>query len=156
MPLTIPMHLAYEFDVKASAPEAFALLADVPRSASHYPKLAHLVDLGKGAYRWEMEPVGSGPVQIQTIYASRYVGNKKKGTVTWTPVAGEGNARVSGSWTITQHPQFTRLQLDIQGEIDLPLPGLMKAIAAPIVESEFEGLTERYIDNIIATLGGEA
>ncbi|TXH88284.1 MAG: SRPBCC family protein [Rhodoferax sp.] len=156
MSLTIDLHLAYEFDVKASAKEAFALLSDVPRSASHYPKLAHLEDLGKNAYRWEMEPVGSGPVHVQTVYASKYVANKSKGTVTWTPVAGEGNARVAGSWTITEHPGFTRLVLEINGSVDLPLPGLMKSVAEPIVEFEFESLTEQYIDAIAQTLGGEA
>ena len=34
MSLTIALHLAYEFDVKAKAKEAFALLSDVPRSAA--------------------------------------------------------------------------------------------------------------------------
>ena len=156
MSLTIDLHLAYEFDVKASAKEAFALLSDVPRSASHYPKLAHLEDLGKNSYRWEMEPVGSGPVHVQTVYASKYVANKAKGTVTWTPVPGEGNARVAGSWTITEHPGCTRLVLEINGSVDLPLPALMKTVAEPIVEFEFESLTEQYIDAIAQTLGGEA
>lgn len=156
MSLTIDLHLAYEFDVKASAQEAFALLSDVPRSASHYPKLAQLVDLGQGAYRWEMEPVGSGPVHVQTVYASKYVSNKSKGSITWTPVKSEGNARVAGSWAITAHKGFTRLVLEINGSVDLPLPGLMKTVAEPIVEFEFESLTEQYIDAIAQTLGGEA
>lgn len=156
MPLTIDLHLAYELDVKASAKEAFALLSDVPRSARHYPKLAHLEDLGQGAYRWEMEPVGSGPVHLQTVYASQYLSNKSKGRITWTPVPGEGNARVAGSWTITAHKGCTRLLLEINGSVDLPLPGLMKAVAEPIVEFEFESLTEQYLDNIAQTLGGEA
>lgn len=156
MSLTIDLHLAYELDVKASAQEAFALLSDVPRSASHYPKLAHLEDLGKNSYRWEMEPVGSGPVHVQTIYASKYVTNKSKGTVTWTPVPGEGNARVAGSWTISAHKGFTRLQLEIRGSVDLPLPALMKSVAEPIVEFEFESLTEQYLDHIAQALGGEA
>lgn len=156
MSLTIELQLAYEFDVKAAAKDAFALLSDVPHSASHYPKLAYLEDLGKNAYRWEMEPVGSGPVHLQTVYASKYVSNKSKGTVTWTPVEGEGNARVAGSWSITDHKTFTRLVLEIQASVDLPLPALMKAVAEPIVEFEFESLTEQYIDRIAQTLGGEA
>lgn len=156
MSLTIQLHLAYEFDVKAKAKDAFALLADVPRSASHYPHVAQLVDLGKNCYRWEMEAVGAGPVQVQTVYASKYVSNKAKGTVVWTPVEGEGNALVGGSWTITDHKTFTRLVLEVQGELHLPLPALMKSVAAPLVESEFENMTEQYIDNIVEALGGEA
>jgi len=156
MSLTITLHLAYEFDVKAKPKEAFALLADVPQSASHYPNVAQLVDLGKNTYRWEMEPVGSGPVHVQTVYASKYVTNKTKGTIVWTPVDGEGNALVGGSWTITDHKSFTRLVLEVQAEVHLPLPALMKAVATPIVEAEFEHMTEQYIDNITESLGGEA
>lgn len=156
MSLTIELHLAYEFDVKAKPKDAFALVSDVPLSASHYPKLAHLEDLGKGAYRWDMEPVGTGAVHVQTVYASKYVSNKAKGTVVWTPVDGVGNALVGGKWTITDHKTFTRMVLEIDAQVDLPLPGLMKAVATPIVESEFESLTETYIANITNTLGGEA
>lgn len=156
MSLIIDLHLAYELDVKASAKEAFDLLSDVPRSASHYPKLAHLEDLGKNTYRWEMEPVGSGPVHLQTVYAAKYVANKSKGTITWTPVPGEGNARVAGSWAITAQSGLTRLVLTIDGSVDLPLPGLMKAVAEPIVAFEFESLTEQYLNRIAHTLGGEA
>lgn len=156
MSLTLTLHLAYEFDVRAKAKDAFALLSDVPRSAAHYPKLAELVDLGKGAYRWDMEPVGSGPVHVQTVYASRYVSNKAKGSIVWTPVPDEGNALVGGSWTITDHKSFTRLVLTVDAELHLPLPALMKSVAQPLVEAEFEQMTEQYIDNITATLGGEA
>ncbi|MDT8992376.1 hypothetical protein RQP54_16000 [Curvibacter sp. APW13] len=156
MSLTLELNLAYEFDVKGKAKDAFALLADVPLSASHYPKVAQLVDLGKNTYRWEMEPVGSGPVHVQTVYASKYVANKAKGTITWTPVEGEGNALVGGSWTITDHKTFTRLVLEVQGQLHLPLPAIMKSVAAPLVESEFENMTEQYIDNIAQALGGEA
>ena len=37
--------------------------------------------LGGGAYRWEMEKIGIASVNLQTIYASKYVANKAKGTV---------------------------------------------------------------------------
>ena len=96
MAITVPFDLGYEFEVKAKAQDVFALLADVPASASHFPKLAKLVDLGDHSYRWEMEKVGTASMNIQTIYASHYVADKKKGTVVWTPVEGEGNALMVG------------------------------------------------------------
>ena len=107
MAITVPFDLGYEFEVKAAAKDVFAVLSDVPTSASHFPKVSKLVDLGKGAYRWEMEKVGTAKMNIQTIYASKYVSDKKKGTVTWTPVAGVGNAQISGSWTITDNKKST-------------------------------------------------
>ena len=101
MAITVPFGLAYEFEVHAPYAEVFSVLADVPGSASHFPKLQRLVDLGDGVYRWEMEKVGTDAVHIQTIYASRYLADKKKGRVVWTPVAGQGNALVGGSWAIS-------------------------------------------------------
>ncbi len=65
MAITIPFDLAYEFEVNALAPDVFAVLSDVPVSASHFPKVHQLVDLGGQAYRWEMEKVGTAQMNIQ-------------------------------------------------------------------------------------------
>lgn len=156
MAITVKIDLGYEFEVKAQAAEVFELLSDVPTSVGHFPKVEQLVDMGGGVYRWEMEKVGTAQVNIQTIYASKYVSDKAKGTVTWTPVKGVGNAQVGGSWKIVKHPKSTGLTLAIVGEVEVPLPGLMKMVVAPVVEAEFEKLVEQYIDNLIQRLGGEA
>jgi hypothetical protein len=39
--------------------------------------------------------------------------------------------------------------------MSLPLPALMKMVVAPLVEAEFERMTERYIANLIERFGGE-
>ncbi|HOZ67685.1 MAG TPA: hypothetical protein PLH13_09670, partial [Burkholderiaceae bacterium] len=107
MAITVAIDLAYELNVKAKAADVFAVLSDVPTSASHFPKLEKLTDLGGGAYQWEMAKVGTEKVNIQTIYASKYVSNKAKGTVVWTPVKGVGNAQVAGNWKITDNKSST-------------------------------------------------
>ena len=155
MSITVPVHLGYEFEVKAKAAEVFAVLADVPRSASHFPKVHQLTDLGGGAYRWEMEKVGTEHINIQTIYASKYVSNAAKGTVDWTPVEGIGNALVSGYWKIKDKKKSTHIELEITAEVHVPLPHLMHAIVEPIIEGEFTHLVEQYIDNLIVRFGGE-
>ena len=156
MAVTVSINMGYEFDVKASAKDVFAVLSDVPTSASHYPKVDKLVDLGDGAYRWEMAKIGIASVNLQTVYASKYVSNKAKGTVAWTPVKGEGNAQVSGNWKITDNKKSTNIVLSIEADVTLPLPGLMKMVVAPVVESEFEKMTEQYIANLTKRFGGEA
>lgn len=155
MSITVKIDLGYEFTVKAKAAEVFELLSDVPASVAHFPKVEKLTDMGGGVYQWEMEKVGTAQVNIQTIYASKYVSDKAKGTVKWTPVKGVGNALVGGGWTIVDNKKSTSIALAIQGEIDVPLPGLMKMVVAPIVEGEFEKLVEKYIDNLIKRFGGE-
>ncbi|MBP6851238.1 MAG: SRPBCC family protein [Rhodoferax sp.] len=155
MTISVTIDLGYEFSVKAPASEVFAVLSDVPESASHFPKVDKLVDLGGNTYRWEMEKIGVAQIKLQTVYACKYVSNKAKGTVVWTPVKGEGNALVSGNWKITDKKTSTHVVLAIQGELTIPLPGLMKMVVAPVVESEFEKMVEKYIDNLTQHFGGE-
>ena len=156
MAITVSIDLGYVFEVKAKASEVFEVLSDVPTSASHFPKVDQLVDLGDGAYRWEMAKIGIASINLQTIYASKYVSNKAKGSVVWTPVQGQGNALVSGSWAIKDNKKSTHITLQVQGELTIPLPGLMKRVVAPLVGSEFERMTEQYIDNLTQRFGGEA
>jgi carbon monoxide dehydrogenase subunit G len=155
MAVTVHIDLGYEFDVKAKYDDVFAVLSDVPMSVSHFPKVDKLTDMGDGVYKWEMEKVGTAQVNIQTVYASKYKSDKAKGTVTWTPVKGVGNALVGGHWKIKDNKKSTHVELKIDGDINLPLPGLMKMIVEPVVESEFEKLVEKYIANLIKKFGGE-
>jgi len=154
MAFTVPFELAYAFEVKALAIDVFALLSDVPASVSHFPKLHSLVDLGGNNYRWQMEKIGSAPMTIQTVYACHYVTEQNTGSIVWTPIAGEGNAQVGGSWAITDKKQFSHLVLKISGELQLPLPALMKGMVAPMVVAENEKLLEQYIANLIKYFGG--
>jgi len=156
MAITVNIELEYDFKVKASTAEAFALLADLPACAGEYPKVDQLVDLGGGAYRWEMEKIGVGSANIQTIYASKYVSDKAKGTVVWTPVKGEGNAEVSGNWKITGGKKGTQLAMNVKGVLTVPLPSLMKMVVGPVVKAAFEKLTDEYIANLTTKLGGPA
>jgi len=155
MPFTVNIDLGYEFEVKAPAKEVFEVLADVPTSASFYPGVKKLTDLGGGAYRWDMEKIGLGQVTLQTVYASKYVANKTKKTVTWTPVPGVGNTQVSGDWKITDKKKSTHVVLNVQAELTIALPALTKMVAAPVIEAEFERLTEQYLDNLVERFGGE-
>lgn len=155
MSVTVDIDLGYEFEVKAPFEEVFAVLADVPESVSHFPKVHRLVDEGDGVYRWEMERVGTEQVHLQTVYASKYVANKRKGTVTWTPVPGVGNAQIAGSWKIVDRKGSTHLTLTISGTVVVELPALMRVIVEAVVAGEFERLVEKYIDNLIERFGGE-
>jgi carbon monoxide dehydrogenase subunit G len=156
MAISVDIDLGYEFAVKSPFKEVFDLVSDVPTSASFFPKLDKLTDLGGGAYRWEMAKVGTAQVNIQTVYASKYVADRKKGTVVWTPVKGEGNALVGGSWKVIDQGKTTSLEFKVKGTVDVPLPGLMKMVVVPVVRGEFEKLVEQYIDNLIKRFGGEA
>lgn len=155
MTFTVPFEIAYEFEVSALAADVFGVLSDVPATAGFFPKLHKLVDLGGNCYRWELDKVGPAQMTMQTVYACHYVADKHKCCVVWTPIAGEGNAQLGGSWAITDKKNFTHLVLTSRGELQVPLPALMKGIVAPIVVAENEKLIKQYIANLTKRFGGE-
>ncbi len=157
MAISVDIDLGYEFEVKAPFEEVFDLLSDLPTSASFFPKVDKLTDLGGGVYRWEMQKVGTAQANMQTVYASRYVADRSKGSLVWTPVKSEGsNAQVGGSWKAIDNKTSTGLEFRVEATVEVPLPGLMKRVVAPVVQAEFEGLVEKYIGNLIERFGGEA
>ena len=83
------------------------------------------------------------------------MGHKAKGTVVWTPVKGVGNAEVSGNWKIKDNKKSTALVLQVKGDLAIPLPSLMKMVVVPVVEGEFEKMTDKYIANLTKKFGGE-
>jgi hypothetical protein len=155
MSVTVNLDLGYEFEVRAKAGDVFAVLADVPLSVSHFPKVHKLTDLGDGVYKWEMEKVGTEHVNIQTVYASKYVSDAARGRVDWTPVEGVGNALVGGHWKIKDKKTSTFVVLDITAEVHVPLPHMMGIIVEPVIKHEFVDLVEKYIANLIKRFGGE-
>ena len=86
MAVTVTVEVERELDVDCTAKEAFDYLADVPKSASHFPNVDKLIDLGKNTYQWEMKKFGVDKYSIQSIYAVKYTQNKTKGWIKWSPV----------------------------------------------------------------------
>jgi carbon monoxide dehydrogenase subunit G len=141
------------FEVKCPFDRAFDLLSNVPESVSHFPNVEQLVDLGDNAFRWEMRKIGVDRFSIQTIYGCKYVDDREKGTIKWTPVKGEGNGTVKGKWTLkAADADNTRIDLTTTGELEIPLPGLVKFIVAPVVAHEFEKMVDQYVENLSKTL----
>ncbi|RJP76841.1 MAG: hypothetical protein C4522_17005 [Desulfobacteraceae bacterium] len=153
MALTVTVEIERELDADCSIADAFAYLADIPRSASNFPNIDKLIDLGKNTYQWEMKKFGVDKYSIQSIYAVKYTSNKSKGWIKWEPVEGIGNGIVEGSWKIKSNKdRTTHLTFYSKGELTLPLPGLIKRLVSPLVVREFSGLVDKYLKNLKKSL----
>ncbi|MFO7527577.1 MAG: SRPBCC family protein [Marinobacter sp.] len=149
MAITVSIELSRDLEIPAGYDEAFELLADVPRSASHFPKVDKLTDLGDNSYRWEMEKVGVDKHAIQSVYACKYNSDKDAGKITWEPIKGEGNGVVSGSWTLTANgDDATRVKFRTSAELTVPLPSLLKLAISPVIKHEFNSLVDTYMNNL--------
>ncbi len=156
MAISVPFDLAREREVKAGIAEVFGVLSHVPTSASFFPKVDRLVDLGDDTYRWELHKVGTAKVNIQTVYAAKYRSDARHHSVVWTAVKCQGNAQINGSWTLTQRKHSTHLRLQVNGEIVVPVPALTRPVVAPIVMRENEKLIDQYLANLARRFGGDA
>jgi hypothetical protein len=149
MAFTVAINIQKEFQTRCTADNVFALLADVPRSASHFPKVDHLVDLGDNVFRWEMEKIGIGSYTLQqTIYACRYTADSATRKVSWAPVAGVGNAIVDGEWIVTPTAGSTTVAIKTKGYLTVDFPSFLEFIISPLVVMEFTGMIERYLVNL--------
>lgn len=149
MAITVSIEVSREIEIPAGYDEVFDLLSDVPRSASHFPKVSQLVDLGDNTYRWEMKKIGVDKHSLQTVYASQYVCDRDTGKITWEPVKGEGNGVVKGSWTLTaKDASATTVKFWSSAALVLPLPSLLKLAISPIIKHEFNSLVDTYMANL--------
>jgi carbon monoxide dehydrogenase subunit G len=153
MAITVQIELDRAFSVSSDIDTVFTLLADVPKSASHFPKVEKLTPLGDNSFRWEMKKIGIGDHAIQTCYACKYLPDAKSKVIEWTPIQGEGNSVVAGKWTMEKKGTGTLITLYTTAEMTLPLPGLLKLALSPIVKMEFASMVDTYIENLTTTLG---
>ena len=156
MAITVNLKMQNEFTVKATAKTVFDLLADVPASAKFFPNVDKLVELKKNAYRWELGKAGTERFNLQTVYACTYAADRKKGTISWSPIKGEGNGLISGQWTITDNKKSTTIHFAMSGELTLPVSGLVRMVVAPLAVSENEKTNKQYFKNLTKHFGGEA
>jgi carbon monoxide dehydrogenase subunit G len=149
MSFSVTINIQREFETSCAPDQVFGLLADVTRSASHFPKVDKLVDLGDNTFRWEMEKISIASYTLQqTIYASRYTADAAARKIFWTPVQGVGNAIVEGAWIITPKEGGTKVALTTKGNLTVDFPAFLEFIISPLVVMEFTGMIERYLANL--------
>ena len=149
MAFHVPIEVSRTFEPGCGYDQVFDLLANVPESASHFPKLEHLRDLGDTAYRWEMEKIGLGAYFIQTVYTCTYTDNREEGWIEWKPVEGEGNAVIEGFWNFEIDDDDTvHVEFYTRGDLTIDLPALVKIVLSPLVVVEFTGIIDTYINNL--------
>lgn len=143
------------FEVPADVETVFKLLADVPRSVQQFPNVDALVPLGDNRFRWEMAPIAVLNFSHQVVYACEYVSDGDELGLAWTPVEDVGNSRIAGRWRFerqagrrTKSSAGARVNFETSGQLDVPVPRLLRSAAAPLVEKQFRSLINRYHDNL--------
>ena len=143
-----------DFTVRASADEAYALVADIERSSSHFPGLLRVEPVdGTGRWRWHMEEKGVGAIKFTVQYDAVYTVDADSRTVRWSPPAkGAGEMESRGSWTIFEDGDGAKLEFRSVTVAHVPAPRLMRGMVDVIANDELSKLMAAYTDAIRATL----
>lgn len=137
------------FDVDSKVASVFDLLADVPRSAAHFPDVEALVAMGDNRFRWEMKPISVLNFNHQVVYACDYVNDDDGLGLEWTPVAEAGNSLIAGRWRFEALAGGgTRVNFETSGKLDVPAPKVFQKAARPFVEKQFCSLIDKYHANL--------
>lgn len=152
----IDVTVPYDIDlpVRASADDAFALVADIERSAGHFPGLLRIEAVDSaGRWRWHMAEKGVGPIKLNVKYDAIYVTDPAERTVTWAPPGRSGgDMESSGSWRVLAKGEGSVLEFRSTTIAHVPAPRLMKNMVEVIAAEELGKLMKAYTAAIRATL----
>ena len=146
-----------EFQVGASPDTAFAFVADVARSARHYPTLDQIIATGNGGWRWKMLEKTVGPIVMRVEYEAVYTADEHRRSVAWAPPrGGGGDIECFGSWRIAPHPRGSTMVFDNRSIIHVPAPRLMKSMVKRVAEAEMSQYMQQYVRSIASALTPDA
>ena len=152
MTVEVKIDVEHVIQVTASPDVAFGLLADVPRSVSHFPDVKQLIDRGDNIFEWVMKKKGPKGFEHGVHYACQYVAEAVTHTVSWHPVDGVGNAVFAGTWKIKASERGTWIDFATQATMFIEAPRLMRAAVAPYADKALRAEIDQYLANLTKTL----
>lgn len=98
-------------------------------------------------YRWTFESINYGNYHLQITFITKF---KKKDpqTLEIIPVKATDKAALSGCWRLKPNQDGTLVTFEATLVGELPLPGLMKTMIAPLAQREVTKLFNRYVENV--------
>lgn len=143
-----------DFQVSADLETSFALLSNVLKSASHFPKVQSIQERDEGIFEWILEKESLAGNSFTAEYACRYLIDSEKKTVHWEAVEGFGNSEVTGKWTFQSSGTGTQIHFENSIKMSMNISRFLKAVASPLVKKLSQSVTEEYLQNVKTTLNG--
>ena len=131
----------------ADLEDAWALLTDVPRWGVLFPHVTSVEPYPDepGAFIWRMEPLGPPGGRVRVVYACRYHADPDTHTLSWTPVEGVGTGRFEGRCALEDAGGETRGTVVMDALLEIPAPGFMRGVVAPLVQAEMGRMTDTFL-----------
>ena len=96
-----------------------------------------------------MNPIGSKIANIahEVRYGAHYTVDAKAGTLSWKPIAKQGNASIEGGFRVVETSSGSRLEFTVKGELfDVPVPLMYRLVAPTFIQAKFAALVDAFLE----------
>ena len=153
--MKVKICIARSLDIDHPPEQVKTLFDDLEQTIGRFPKLRTLKKLGPDQYLWEMKPIGSRIANIahEVSYGAHYRIDATRSELSWQPLPKQGNAQIEGRFRITPNGGGTRLEFEVDGELqDVPVPLMYRLIAPSFIQMKFAALVETFLERTDAAL----
>lgn len=147
--MKVNISITRNLDLDLPAATVRPLLKDLEATIGRFPKLRSLKKLAPYQYLWQMNAIGSKLANIahEVSYGAHYTVDAKRGELSWTPIAKQGNASIAGSFSIAEQGSGTRLSFTVKGELyDVPVPLMYRLVAPTFIQAKFAALVDVFLE----------
>jgi carbon monoxide dehydrogenase subunit G len=131
-----------------SPEETFRYLADFERAIpGNFPGLETFTKQGEATYHWSFEKVKYNNYEFHIQVVTRFEMGPGH-TIKLVSVPKPGHSSLTGSWNVEPQGSGSRITFTVDLQTELPIPFLLKAVAAPITQKELGKVFDRYLANV--------
>lgn len=140
------------FQSARDAASTFAYLSDLKTSIpKHFRGIESFQEKTPGVFHWIFEKIAHSGREVQIKLAT------KKSTVEdqqilLTSVGEPGFDKITASWDVSPSGSGSQVRFKASLEVELPIPGFLKAMIAPVAQRELAKFFDRYVENVEKTL----
>lgn len=120
-----------------------------------FPGLKAMEPLSPSVFRWVFKKVSYSGQDFEIRFATRFTPEppNKISVASVEDPSTFGSSRMHGEWRLKALPdQRTEITFDVKLQTELPIPFFLKAMAAPLAQTELGKLFDRYLANVAKTL----
>jgi carbon monoxide dehydrogenase subunit G len=148
--MAVKIDVRYHKPVESSrsAEETFRFLTDFEHSIpEHFPGVEKFEKLGNDTYRWTFERFAQGGYDLQIKLVTRFAMSAPQ-KIGMSSLPEPGASQISGGWRVDAEGSRARVDFEANLSLELPIPFLLKAVAAPLAQKELSKLFDRYLENV--------
>ena len=147
MAFKIDIHYRTSLPSKKDADRTISYLKNYGDSIPlNFPGIESFTETEPKTYQWKFEKLSHSGKELQIAFATRF--DETPDRIKCVPVKGSDQASLQAEWTVVPKGLGAEVKFEAKLGIEIPLPGLLRAMIAPMAEMELKKLFDEYAANL--------